>query len=425
MCQTIFEKWSHEIMPEINPQRLMNDLRHLRTIGQYGTGVIRPAFSTKDMEARQWLLDRMSAAGLKTFMDGVGNVFGRSPNPGRGILIGSHTDTQPQGGWLDGSLGVLYGLEIIRALAEDRRTVHFAVDMASWSDEEGTYMSMLGSRSFCDMLTRDDMERAQNHLTAQPLSAALEQAGLTGMPTTTMDPERYVAYLEAHVEQGPHLEAQGNHLGVVTAIVGIRTYRLTFKGQQNHAGTTPMEYRKDAGIALIELVHDINREFTTLAGPRTVWTIGYVHLEPGSPSVVPGRAEMLLQFRDTDDKILDALESKTIRIVEEAHKKGPVDIDLAAVPPQCETAGMDETVQVCLAAAAETHAPGRWIRMPSGAGHDAQILAQRLPAGMLFVPSIGGISHDIAEDTAEEDIVRGCRALATATETLLRHPNPV
>ncbi len=412
-------------MPEINSQRLMNDLRHLGTIGQYGTGVVRPAFSTKDMEARQWLLDRMGAAGLMASMDGVGNVIGKSPNPGKGILIGSHTDTQPQGGWLDGSLGVLYGLEIMRAFAEDRRTAHFAVDVASWSDEEGTYLSMLGSRSFCDILDRDQIKRAQNHQTALPLPAALEQAGLTGTQTTTLDPERYVAYLEAHVEQGPHLEAQGNHLGVVTAIVGIRTFKLTFKGQQNHAGTTPMEYRKDAGIALIELVNVINRQFPTLAGPRTVWTVGYVHLEPGSPSVVPGRAEMLLQFRDTDDNILDALESKTARIVEEAHKKGPVDIDLTAVPPQCEPAGMDETVQECLASAAETHAPGRWIRMPSGAGHDAQVLAQRLPAGMLFVPSIGGISHDIAEDTAEEDIVRGCQALATATEALLHHTNPV
>jgi N-carbamoyl-L-amino-acid hydrolase len=412
------------IMPEIKPQRLMNDLRHLRTIGEYGTGAVRPAFSTKDMEARQWLLDRMGAAGLKAALDGVGNVFGRSRNPGRGILIGSHTDTQPQGGWLDGSLGVLYGLEIMRAFAEDRRTAHFAVDVASWSDEEGTYMGMLGSRSFCGVLSRDDMEKAENHQTALPLSAALEQAGLAGIPTAELDPERYIAYLEAHVEQGPHLEAQGNLLGVVTAIVGIRTFRLTFKGQQNHAGTTPMEYRKDAGIALMELVHVINREFPTLAGPRTVWTIGYVHLEPGSPSVVPGRAEMLLQFRDTDDKILDALESKTARIVKKAHKQGPVDIDLAAVFPRGEPAGMDETVQECLAAAAETHAP-RWIRMPSGAGHDAQILAQRLPAGMLFIPSIGGISHDIAEDTAEEDIVRGCRALATATEALLHQANPV
>jgi N-carbamoyl-L-amino-acid hydrolase len=412
-------------MPEINPKRLINDLKHLRTIGKYDTGVIRPAFSTKDMEARQWLLDRMGEVGLEVSMDGVGNVFGRSPNPGRGVLIGSHTDTQPQGGWLDGSLGVIYGLEIARSFAEDRRTAHLAVDVASWSDEEGTYMGMLGSRSFCDMLSLDDMERAQNHQTAQPLSAALKQAGLAGIPTVKLDPDRYSAYLEAHVEQGPHLDAQGKLLGVVTAIVGIRTFRITFKGQQNHAGTTPMAYRKDAGVALMELAHVINREFPTLAGPRTVWTVGHVRLEPGSPSVVPGRAEMLLQFRDIDETILEILESKTARIVQEAHEQGPVKVDLEAVFPRIEPAAMDATVRECLAAAAENHAAGNWIRMPSGAGHDAQILARSLPAGMLFIPSIGGISHDIAEDTAEEDIVRGCRTLATATEALLRQANPI
>jgi len=413
------------VMPAINPQRLMNDLKHLRTIGKYDTGVVRPAFSTKDMEARQWLLDRMGEAGLEASMDGVGNVFGRSPNPGRGVLIGSHTDTQPQGGWLDGSLGVIYGLEIARSWAEDRRTAHFTVDVASWSDEEGTYMSMLGCRSFCDMLSRDDMERAQNHQTAQPLPAALTQAGLAGIPADRLEPDRYSAYLEAHVEQGPHLDAQGKLLGVVTAIVGIRTFRITFKGQQNHAGTTPMAYRRDAGVALMELAHVINREFPTLVSPRTVWTVGYVRLEPGSPSVVPGRAEMFLQFRDTDEKILDALESKTARIVKEAHEQGPVEVNLEAEFPQCEATALDGTVQECLAAAAENHAPGKWIRMPSGAGHDAQILAHHLPSGMLFIPSIGGISHDIAEDTAAEDIVRGCRALATATEALLRQANPV
>ena len=411
-------------MPEINPQRLMDDLRHLRTIGKYGTGVVRPAFSTKDMAARQWLVDRMGEAGLKASMDGMGNVFGRSRNPGKAILIGSHTDTQPQGGWLDGSLGVIYGLEIARSCAEDRRTAHFAVDVASWSDEEGTYLGMLGSRSFCDMLSPDDMQRAQNHQTAQPLSAALEQARLSGLPTMKLDPYRYAAYLEAHIEQGPHLDAQGILLGVVTAIVGIRTFRITFKGQQNHAGTTPMAYRKDAGVALMELAHVISREFPSLAGPRTVWTVGHVRLEPGSPSVVPGHAEMLLQFRDTDEKILDALESKTMRIVRAAHEQGPVEIDLKPIFPRTEPAGMDATVQECLAKAAEIHAPGKWIRMPSGAGHDAQILAHRLPSGMLFIPSIGGISHDIAEDTAEKDIVRGCRTLATATEALLQQANP-
>jgi len=411
-------------MLEIKPQRLMDDLRHLRTIGQFGTGVVRPAFSAADMQARRWLLDRMAETGLQASIDGVGNVLGRSQNPGKAVLIGSHTDTQPQGGWLDGSLGVMYGLEVARAFAEHRGTARCAVDVASWSDEEGTYMGLLGSRSFCGALDRAAMAKAQNHQTAQPLSAALEQAQLAGIPTLRLDPGRYAAYLEAHVEQGPHLDNQGMRLGVVSAIVGIRTFRVVFKGQQNHAGTTPMAYRRDAGAALMEFAHLINGEFPASAGPRTVWTIGHVRLEPGSPSVVPGRAEMLLQFRDTDNKILDALEETTARMVAGAHKKGPVAVDLQAVSPWSEPAAMDGSVQECLAAAAEIHAPGKWIRMPSGAGHDAQIFAGILPAGMLFVPSIGGISHDIAEDTAEEDIVRGCRTLAAATAALLRQVNP-
>jgi N-carbamoyl-L-amino-acid hydrolase len=264
------------------------------------------------------------------------------------------------------------------------------------------------------------MQMAQNHQTGQSLFSALEQAGLAGIPPVKLDHDRYAAYLEAHVEQGPHLDAQGTQLGVVTAIVGIRTFRLTFKGQQNHAGTTPMAYRKDAGAALIEIAHVINREFPAQAGPRTVWTIGHVRLEPGSPSVVPGRAEMLLQFRDTDKNILTALESTTARIVRSVHNQGVVEIELEAIFPGNEPAAMDGSVQECLVAAAEVHAPGKWIRMPSGAGHDAQILAQGLPAGMLFIPSIGGISHDFAEDTAEKDIARGCRTLATATEALLQ-----
>jgi N-carbamoyl-L-amino-acid hydrolase len=357
-------------------------------------------------------------------MDGVGNVFGRSPQKSKGVLIGSHTDTQPQGGWLDGSLGVIYGLEIARAFAADQRTANFTVDVASWSDEEGTFMSMLGSRSFCGMLGVEDIQKAQNLQTDQFLPAALEQAGLTGIPPGKLDAHRYIAYLEAHIEQGPHLDAQGLRLGVVTAIVGIRTFRLTFKGQQNHAGTTPMDYRKDAGVALMKLAQVIHHEFPAQAGPRTVWTIGQVRLEPGSPSVVPGHAEMLLQFRDTDGEILEALAAKAADIVQKAHEQGPVKVVLEGVSPQIEPADMDRTVQECLAAAAETHAPGNWIRMPSGAGHDAQILARSLPAGMLFIPSIGGISHDIAEDTAEEDIVSGCRTLATATEALLRRAHP-
>ena len=398
----------------------MQDLKHLRNIGAFRSGVRRPAFSAADMEARLWLCNRMSEAGLEASIDGMGNVLGCSRNPGKKLLLGSHTDTQPQGGWLDGALGVIYGLEVARACAEAPETAHYGIDVASWSDEEGTYMGILGSSSFCGTLDRDDFNKAVDHLTGVSLQEAIKAAGLAGIPPIRLDKNDYLAYLEAHIEQGPHLEAQELLLGVVTAIVGLRTFKLTFTGEQNHAGTTPMEYRKDAGNALIRLAHALDLEFSSLAHSRTVWTIGHIQLDPGSPSVVPGRAEMLLQFRDTDEALLDAMQNKASGLVQKFCEQGPVKVQLEPVFPHQESALMDETVQNCLAAAAELHAPGRWTRMPSGAGHDAQILARHLPSGMLFIPSIGGISHDTNEDSKAEDIIRGCRALADATEAIFK-----
>lgn len=398
----------------------MQDLTYLRNIGKFGSGVVRPTFSPPDMEARRWLCDRMCKAGLDTTIDGVGNVIGHSRNPGKAILIGSHTDSQPQGGWLDGALGVMYGLEIARTYAENKHTAHYPIDVASWGDEEGTYMGTLGSLSFCGMINSDDMEKARNHQTGISLTEAVKAAGLEGIPPARIDPERYAAYLEAHVEQGPHLDAQKLLLGVVTAIAGIRTFKLSFSGEQNHAGSTPMEYRKDAATALFRLANLVNQEFSTLITPHTVWTIGHVRVEPGSPSIVPGMAEMLLQFRDIGENILDSLEARIVGIIKKENERGPVEISMEEVSPRAEPAHMDKSIQNHLSAASEKHAPGKWIRMPSGAAHDAQVLANQLPSGMLFIPSIGGISHSIAENTADEDIVRGCQVLASATESLLQ-----
>jgi len=406
-------------MVEINPQRLMNDLKHLRTIGTFSTGVVRPTYSPEDMAARKWLCGRMDEAGLQSTIDGVGNVIGCSSKSGKAVLIGSHTDTQPQGGWLDGTLGVIYGLEIARAFAENRKTAEYPVDVASWSDEEGTYLGMLGSRSFCGVLNHKEVEIIKNHQSGVGLKEVIKKAGIENNPLVRLEPGRYLAYLEAHIEQGPHLDAQGLFLGVVTGIAGIRTFKLTFTGEQNHAGSTPMEYRSDAAASLFKFAQGINREASTLAGIRTTWTIGHVRVEPGSPSVVPGKAEMSLQFRDTDEEILAALESKTAQIVKQINKQGPVQITMETMYPWTEPAWMDDALQEHLAAAAEVTAPEQWIHMPSGAGHDAMILANHLPSAMLFIPSIGGISHDIAEDTREDDIVRGCRVLAAATEALL------
>jgi N-carbamoyl-L-amino-acid hydrolase len=396
----------------------MDDLAHLRTFGASGTGVMRPSLSPVDMAARHWLRQRMTEAGLDTHIDGVGNVLGRSRNPGKALLVGSHSDTQPRGGWLDGALGVIYGLEIVRALAEDSATRALAVDAVSWVDEESTYLGCLGSRSFCGILNQEAMNAATN-AQGERLTDALVAAGLDGIAPARLEPNRYIGYLEAHIEQGPHLEAAGNTIGVVTSIVGIRGCRIEFHGQQNHAGTTPMPRRKDAGVALIDFAYKLRQAFQAIAGPQTVWTIGRVTFSPGAQSIIPGEADMLLQYRDPKEERLDQLEAAIHQLATAANRKGPVEVKVVQTRTPIAPTIMDAGLQQHLAQAAERHATGGWVHMPSAAGHDPMVLSAHLPCGMLFVPSINGISHDFAEDSHEADIIRGCQVLADATASIL------
>jgi N-carbamoyl-L-amino-acid hydrolase len=406
-------------MASINPERLLADLRRLRTFGAQGAGVVRLALSPIDVESRHWLAARMNEAGLAAAIDGVGTVFGRSRSPGPALIIGSHSDTQPSGGWLDGAMGVIYGLEIARAFAESPGERGLAIDVASWMDEEGTFSGYLGSRAFCGEAVEPAIATARNR-DSIVLGDALERAGFAGRPLARLEAGRHAAYLESHIEQGGRLETAGKRIGVVTSIVGIRDMRLTFTGQRNHAGTTPMAIRRDAGAALLAFATRLNEEFQALAGPETVWTIGRIELDPGSTSVVPGKAEMLLQFRDGEAACLDRLAERLRELVAQTDRKGPVRVQLAAFDAPVQPVAMDEGLQAHLAAAAERHIPSGWMPMPSGAGHDAQIIAPHLPAAMLFVPSIGGLSHDFGEDTKEADIVLGCQVTADAAAAILR-----
>jgi N-carbamoyl-L-amino-acid hydrolase len=403
-------------MPAIQADRLLADLRHLRSIGAQGRGVVRPAFSAKDMEARHWLKARFEEAGLDAAIDGVGNVLGRSRNPGRALLVGSHSDTQPTGGWLDGALGVVYALEVARALAADASTAELPVDIVSFQDEESRFVGCLGSRSLVGTLT-PEMERDAVDKDGVRMDDAIRAAGLGDAPRLHVSTERYAGFIEAHIEQGPTLEDTGNRIGAVTDIVGLRGIRFVFRGQQNHAGTTMMARRKDASSALYELAHRINTEFPKVAGERTVWTMGRLKVEPNATSIVPGYADLDLQFRDASDAPLDAFEQIVERIVAEMNARGGVTIEASAARAPIKPTRMDEGLRAHIERAAERHAPGKWLRLPSGAFHDAGIISARLPAAMLFIPSIGGISHDFAEDSRDADIVLGCRVLADAVAT--------
>jgi N-carbamoyl-L-amino-acid hydrolase len=397
-------------MPNIDGQRLLNDLYTLRKMGEYKTGVHRPTFSPEDVQSRHWLAGRLTEAGLTASIDGIGNVHGRCPAPGLKLLMGSHLETQNHAGWLDGAMGVLYGLEVARALGQ-------GIDVTAFADEEGHFGSFIGARSFCGLLTEAEIDTLGNRNTGQSLRDALAEAGFAGRPRPDVDPARYHGYIEAHIEQGAELEDLGLKIGVVTAIVGSRRFRIVVDGVQNHAGTTRMSIRKDAGVALARLSVAIHDLFPKIAGPRTVWTMGRVVLEPNQPSIVPGRAECLFQFRDTDPAVLDRLDAAFAQLVAEANE-GPCRVTVAE-RSQTVPAAMSPAFQDALDKAAETHAPGLHQRMPSGAGHDAQIVSTRIPASMLFVPSIGGISHHWSENTADEDIVLGCQVVADAAAAIL------
>lgn len=396
----------------IDPARFLADLHALRAIGRDGNGVHRPTYSPDDVASREWFADRLREAGLEVTIDGIGNVLGRARGPGPHLLLGSHLETQPHGGWLDGALGCVAGLEVARALGS-------GVDVAAWADEEGHFGAFNGSRSAIGDFSEAEIDKARNR-DGVSLRAALAEAGYAGRPRLALDAARYRGYMELHIEQGPELDTSGQALGVVTAIVGLRGFRIRFEGQQNHAGTTPMALRRDAGAALVRLAGAIAREFPKACAARTVWTVGRIDLEPGAASIIPGAATMIFQMRDTDEAVLDRLEALLKRLAEE-EGRGPCRVAITRLRATAP-ALMDPTLRAALEAACERAAPGNWQSMPSGGGHDAQQLARIMPAAMLFVPSIGGISHDVAEDTREDDLVRGVAVLADAAAHLLGQP---
>jgi beta-ureidopropionase / N-carbamoyl-L-amino-acid hydrolase len=406
-------------MPSIDGERVIADLKRLAEFGRYKTGVHRPTYSADDVASRHWLAARMRDAGLDPVIDGIGNVIGSDRKAQRRLLIGSHSETQPYGGWLDGALGVIYGLELARAFAADGDCAGLGIEVAAWADEEGHYSSYLGSRSYIGMLGEDEIDRITGRDTGRPLREALAEAGLAGRPRARVESGRHVGYLEAHIEQGDTLDGMGLRIGTVETIVGIRNFRVKFTGEQNHAGTTRMVRRKDAGVAMVRLAGRIHDRFAEIAGPRTVWTIGRMLIEPNAPSVIPGRAEMQLQFRDDNGAYLDACEAVLSALAAEANALGPCQIHIEPFAKSVPCP-MNPAFQALIDAAAERWAPGLHRRMPSAAGHDAAVLAERMPAAMMFVPSIGGVSHHWSEDTKEDDIVLGAQVFADAALAILR-----
>ena len=404
---------------KISIERLREDLKKLSEIGRGDDGgLYRMAFTPADMEGKAWLEEKMIDAGLETSRDGACNVIGKlaGKNPDApALVIGSHIDTVPCAGILDGTLGVLSGLECLRALKESGRVPDVPVELIAFSDEEGRFGGMFGSQAFAGQVTPETIHNATD-AGGGKLSEAMAELGLDPWDAlqARRDPATIAAYLELHIEQGPVLSQMEEQVGVVQAITGLFKWTIKFHGEPNHAGTTPMDMRRDAFMGVADFAHELPRILDENGSETSRATIGRVELTPGSPNTVPGEARFSLDVRDVDETVMNELAAAIRKALAAVARRRRLnfsyDADSWIQPVDCDPA----LVEMVDAAAAASGV--RYRRMESGAAHDAQIIAKVSPVAMIFVPSKDGKSHSPAEWTAWDDIEAGAKVMLGAIE---------
>jgi N-carbamoyl-L-amino-acid hydrolase len=409
-------------MLTVNAARLQSRIAALARFGALpGGGVTRPCWSAPHEEARAWLLGEIKVAGLTAWVDPAGNVFGGlglgSFETGRGaVLTGSHIDTVPEGGILDGALGVLAGLECLQAVREAGAAPRKPLAVAAWSDEEGRYGSLFGSRAFCGRLDVAAIP-TMAAVDGERLVDAMRRAGFEALraPEAQAPAGAVDAYVELHIEQGARLEEAGIPIGVVETIVGVRRARVVFVGQADHAGTTPMERRRDAFLAAADYALRARALVVGHGGPRAVMNIGVVHVHPGASNIVPGRTELVHEMRDPDPSVLERLAHECADLARQVARERALAVEIrpmsATSPAPCAPRVQGAIESACAALALAS------TRLYSAAGHDAQNLAAMTDAGMVFIPSTGGRSHRVDETSDAAAIERGANVLL---HTLLR-----
>jgi allantoate deiminase len=392
------------------------ELLALAAIGADGDGVTRTAWSPQLMQASQWLVERCVDAGATAEIDPAGNVVarwaGRRDAPA--LLVGSHIDTVRQGGRYDGALGVLGGLDAARRLHAGGARLGRPLWLAAFNDEEGTRFatSMFGSRAFAGEPLEAELRSADaagTTVAAAMAAAGSDPASLPGARGL----HRVGSYLELHIEQGPVLEEAGAGIGVVTAIVGLLGLRVTLGGQANHAGTTPMDLRRDALAGAARAILSL-REHALGHGLRL--TVGEIEVAPGGSNVVPGACTFSVDVRTADPAALERAEAAVRDIVTACAAQEGLTAEATRVH-RLEPVAMDPAMQAVLHRAAEAEG-AQVLELVSGAGHDAMVLGRHVPAAMLFVPSRGGISHNPEEFTTPAHCELGARVLAAAIAVL-------
>jgi N-carbamoyl-L-amino-acid hydrolase len=408
--------------PAVDGVRLQRRLEQLSAYGRpaggsFASGVSRVAYSDADVAARAWLLDEIRTAGFSPRVDPAGNVFVRVGEGSRPpILFGSHIDSVPGGGNFDGDLGTLAALEVLQAVRAARHTTRRPLEMVLWAHEEST---AFGKGTACSRIVAGDLKAGDLDQQWNGVSRRDALRRIGGDPVRIEEavrpPGAWHAYLELHIEQGGTLDLAKVPIGVVEGIVAIHRYDVVVEGMANHAGTTPMDGRHDALVAASRLVLAV-RQLAAERQGRQVGTVGRLEVEPNSPNVVPGRVTLSVEFRDLATATLDALGAATRAQA----------ATIAADTGTTITLTLATTNPAALAHAGVQDAVGQAAdrlglvtrRLPSGAGHDAQMIAALCPMGMIFVPSIAGISHSPRELTTWDDCARGVQVLLGAVLAL-------
>jgi amidase, hydantoinase/carbamoylase family len=410
------------VAASVNPQRYLRLQRALATFGgREDGGVERQALTEVETRARQWLMAQVKGHRYRWLYDDAGNLFLR--RDGREgqlapVMTGSHMDTQPVGGWLDGAYGVIAGLEVMLALDDAGLDTRFPLELAIWNNEEGSRFGpgAMGSSAFADpsrlpaFMSSVDADGVLFSDALQRMFDAVQTAGHVplGRPVS--------AYIEAHIEQGPVLEAAGSTLGVVTGIQGVRWFEVLVTGSSAHAGTTPLDVRQDAVLAAATLLRRIADAALALGDDRLRVTSGRFEVKSPSINTVADRVLFTIDLRHPEEAVLDAFEAQIRSIV--GSGAAPCAGEVSCIMRKPPTPFHPHVV--ALVEQASNRSGELYQRIGSGAFHDAMYLADRCPTGMLFVPSIKGVSHNVAEDTKEEHLVAGVRVLAATLYSLAR-----
>ena len=395
-------------VPTVNASRLMGNLESISVFGRSTGGVDRVAYSEADRDARSWIQDLMRAAGLEPETDVAGNIVGHRPGTETGLpplMFGSHIDSVPSGGDYDGPLGSLAAIETVQRFVEEGVTTHHPLEVVVFANEEG---GKIGSRAMIGAVRAAELELES--ASGRTIGEGIRFIG--GNPDrleeARREPGSIAAFVELHIEQGGVLEREGVPIGVVEGIVGIRRWEVVVEGVANHAGTTPMLGRQDALVGAAHFVQVVNRIARETPG-RQVATVGRIRAEPGAPNVIPGRAVLSLEIRDLE---MDKIESVFRQIANRSEAIGQETGTTFQLNEfyLSEAAPTQERIRSTIEAVAEELSLPS-MRMPSGAGHDAQSIAHLAPVGMIFIPSVGGISHSPGEFSRRSDVVGGANVL--------------